>query len=507
MRRRSTQAPRRYERHGILALEPKAFLDFFLVPESRGNEMLGGGVCVVDISGPLDQYDEGFFDSYESIRTRVKAAAADHECRAIVMRIDSPGGDCPGCFDTARTVRRICLDAKKPLLAYVEKANSAAYALACAAQTIVLSDTAIVGSIGVISTREDVTASDAQRGLRVALIASGKRKADGHPHTPITDDELAETQIIVNSLARKFFELVSDMRGLSVEGVAALEARIFHGEAAIAAQLADSIDSFDAFVERLGRGDFEGTEAMASDYEKARDCLRKAAEGDDANAEAARRALAAMGEGEDEEAKPEEGGGDSAAADGGADDDDDETKPKPGAEGADDKPDAEGDDKKPDAEGDEKKPQSKDALSIALKALEEVHKLKAKDSQRTMAAERQQLLDSRPDFAPELRACLEQSDMKTVRRMVKELPRVPTSKASSTTTTTTQGTRGKTQQSRTTGTTGAATGVKSEAQARNEELDRRMGITKTKLGAKREGNRVTFGVVAEDDSATSATKH
>lgn len=481
MKRRSNQPPRRYERSGYLALEPKAFLEFFMVPETRENEEIDG-VAIVDICGPLDQHDDGWCDSYDAIRARVKLAC-ESPARAVVLRIDSPGGDCAGCFDAGRALRAECERARKPLVAYIDKACSAGYALACAAQQVVLSDTALVGSIGVICTRDDMTALNASRGIRVALITSGARKADGHPDSPITDAELKETQRIVDSLAQRFFSHVGEMRAVTPGEVEALDARTYHGDAAIAARLADVIEPLDATIARLSRGEQLTTQEiapMAASYEKVRDALAELAQGEDANAAAAKRALAELEKGHAEE------GGDKPA--------DDKPKP-PDAEGGDKKPDAEGDDKKPEAEGDDKKPeaesdddkpQAKSPTLVSLAA--EVHKLRAERAEEKLRAERKQLLDGRPDLAPELRAVLERAPIETVRDTVKSLPRDP-SKATS-------------ALASVTGTRGEGQGKKPEHAEVDmsdpdrpmtaAELDRRMGLEKREGKVVKTATRLTF---------------
>jgi ClpP class serine protease len=469
MKRRSKEAPRRYEPSGLLAVDPKAFFEFFMVPESRENEAVDG-VEIVDICGPLEQHDRGWCDSYEAIRGRVQAAC-ESGAQVVLLRIDSPGGDVGGCFDTARAVRDMCRAAGKPLYAFVEnKACSAGYALASAANVVVLSESAIVGSIGVLSTRNDFTAQNASRGIRIELITSGPRKADGHPDAPITEAELKDTQALVDSMAGVFFQLVADMRGSSPEAMAALNARVFHGQAAIDAGLADVTQPFDSLLALLASG---GT-LMATAYDKARAALEEAAKGDDANAAAAKRALAAMAEQKD------------------VDGDDDAPPPKKDDDAPPPKKDDEaststGDAAAATSDDDEATPPAKEkaAREIALQALAEVHTLKAERVTEKRAAERAELLASRPDFSPELRAALETADMKTVRNMVATLPKgTPQPKTPKTPTTAVAPLRGTTQG-----------GTDPQPLAAADEMDIAMGLAPSKLGCRKEGNSLVFGLI------------
>lgn len=504
MIRRSKEAPRRYElRPGrCYAIEPKAFSDWFVVPESRDAEEIEG-VAVIDVHGPLEQHDDGWCDSYEAIVRRVKLAC-DSTCRAILLRIDSPGGDVGGCFDAPRTIRAACAKARKPLVAYVEgRACSSGYAIASAASQIILSDTGLVGSIGVLSERSDFSQMNAARGLRVALVSSGSSKMDGHPDHPVSDGELKRSQRIVDSLASKFFALVSEMRPLPAEAVEALDAQIYHGDAAVRAGLADSVESFDAVIARLSRGQTPEIKTMANDFQKARDALQKAAEGDDANAEAAKRALAALGEGDGGESDDAPPADDETATDPPADDD------KSAADGTDDDEKAadetdddksaadETDDKAAGAPGTGAKASTRE---IALRALAEAHQLKAEKRSDKVRAERKVLLDSRPDFAADLRAQLEIAPIETVRSMVKSLKRgvVPT-KTAKAAGGVVQGTRGH-------GTKDVPVDQRAPGRhsSQADELDQRMGLAaRSTSGVSRVGNSVQFSVLT-DAPATPA---
>jgi ClpP class serine protease len=411
--KRHATTARRYERRGYLAIEPQALLDLFFVgPDCPENEELPQAT-VVRVRGPLDQHDEGWFDSYEAITARV-AAACESSAPAIVLLMDSPGGEASGVFECARNLRAMADMRGKRLIAYVEgHACSACYALACGAHEIIIGDTSLVGSIGILSTRDDISAANMARGINVAFIASGARKADGHPEQPLSEAEVAAAQKTVDSLALVFFELVAEMRGMSVDDVAGLQAGVLHGQSAIDARLADSMQSYSQTLATLAStngGSAMGAlqaKAGSSAYQKAREALTEAAEGDDANAQAARAALALLSE-----------------SDGGGDDDDadkDKDKDKDSAEGDDKKPDAEGDEKKPDAEGDEKKPDASSALRAALKAQTEVAKLRAELAAERERAERDELIASHAGLDPAMVALLKKSPLALVKETLAEL--------------------------------------------------------------------------------------
>lgn len=296
----------RYQpRSPLQAIDPHAFLGFFLEAEKPVNEQLDD-MTIVTVRGPLSQHDGWWEDSYESIRKRVDEAC-QQAAPNVVMCIDSPGGDVSGCFDTARAIRAACDRAGKRLLVHVEgQCCSAAYALAAAADKITASRTASVGSIGVIAVRLDETRALENQGYKLSLITSGARKADGFPCSPMSADELATFQADIDGLAAEFFDLVAVRRGISTKEIAAFEAATFRGAAAIAAGLVDELGSFDHVIASLGAS--ANGDTMNEEEKKARDALRSLAEDEERSEEErekARRALAAL-DGEEEEEQDDE---------------------------------------------------------------------------------------------------------------------------------------------------------------------------------------------------------
>lgn len=499
--RRSTLPAQRFERTGLLCVEPRAFFDLFLVPATRANTQVDH-VEIIDISGPLVQRDELWCDSYEAIRDRFRVACGG-DARAIVMRIDSPGGDASGCFETARALRAEAEAARKPLFAYIDRACSAAYALASAANQIAIGETCCAGSIGVLSNRADFSQRNLMNGLRMAFVTSGQRKLDGNPDVPISEAELIETQRHVDDLASKFFALIADQRPqLAAATLAGFDGGVFYGDSAVGAGLADAVLTFEETLAIASKGD-PMTMLAKSDYEVALGALEKLAKGEDPNAAAARKALAALGAGGGEG----EGGGEDEPAD--------TEPPADSAEGDDEKPAAEGgDDEKPAAEGGEEKPAASDdseppadkkpkseqagSTSAELTLAAKVHRMEAQMAAERDQRERRRLMASRADFGAELRAALAKAPLATVREMVKTLPRGKPA-APKKAITTVGATRAM----------GQGDGSPSARTSEASELDRRMGLGAPQvLGCRREGTSLIFGVTAapEKPATTPTTK-
>jgi len=302
---------RRYDRGGVLAVDPSAFIMMFSDAEpSEASEI--EGVPVVTINGPLEHHAGWWCDNYDAITQRV-GKALEGPATGIVLRIDSPGGMVSGCMETARAIRAMADVAGKTITSYVDgQATSAAYALACVADRIVLPATGTVGSIGVISAMMDLTAANEAMGLRVAMVSSGARKTDGCPDVPLSADALAATQEVVDTLASLLFEHVAAHRpALTVDAVKGLQAGLVIGARAVNLGLADAVGSLsDALA--MARGEMQSTAAEPQEEHpmtlaEAVEALKAAAESEDTEESAkAKRMLAAMEDDGEEEDKAEE---------------------------------------------------------------------------------------------------------------------------------------------------------------------------------------------------------
>lgn len=492
--------PQRFASEGVLAMEPAAWGRAYAAGVAGGADLFEeiNGVAVVNIRGPLTHYGEWFWDSYPHVVKRV-AAALESSAKAVILRIDSPGGDCAGCFEAAAAIAAAGARAEKPIYAQTDGTTaSAAYALACAAAGgIYLSPTARMGSVGTIGISVDQSALDQSMGLNFAVVSSGARKADGNPHVPLTEGALAAMQAQIDELAEHFFAHVAAARSLSVDDVRAQEAAMFIGARAVEAGLADGVATFDELVAQVTSGTppiRERTkEATEMNLKEMIAELRKAAEGDGEDADKAKKMLAALeddGEDKDKPKEKAEGDGDDKPEEKAEGDGDD--KPKEGAKAA------EGDDDDKDKPKDGAK-----AVTSALAAT--VNRMSAELAamrKKTEASERQQLIASRPDLAPELVEVLEKKDktgafvtpMSTVRDICEaKSKKKETSKANPAAALGARPTQAA-------GQGGIAGGGVTRASAEADRLDQTFGLSKPSTFVKREGGTMTFGAMTADEA-------
>ena len=224
-------------------------------PSARALGPPSGKVAVIPIHGTLVRRTSGIeaesgLASYTGIAAQLDAALASPEIAAILLDIDSPGGESGGVFDLVDRIR--AASEVKPVWAVAnDMAFSAAYALASAATRVFVARTGGVGSIGVIAMHVDQSVKDAQDGVRYTAVFAGERKNDLNPHEPISNEAHAVLKAEVVRIYDLFVETVARHRGLDADAVRATEAGLFFGPDAVATGLADAVGSLDDALTQL----------------------------------------------------------------------------------------------------------------------------------------------------------------------------------------------------------------------------------------------------------------
>lgn len=229
--------------------------DDFLTVHSHPSVPAGCGISVIPIHGTLVQRGDSLdamsgLRSYESIREDFREALADASTDAILLDIDSGGGEVAGLFDLVDEIAA----ADKPVYAFAnENAYSAAYAIASAADRVYVARTGGVGSIGIVGVHIDQSGFDQKSGITYTPIYAGARKVDGWPHAPLSDEARAEYQKSVDSNYQLFVETVAQNRELSEKAVRDTQAGCFTADESIKAGLADGVAGFDEVVEIIAQ--------------------------------------------------------------------------------------------------------------------------------------------------------------------------------------------------------------------------------------------------------------
>ena len=217
------------------------------------------GIAVLPVLGTLVRRSSYIgaasgLTSYHDIEAQACQAFADPMVKAVLLELDSSGGEAGGVFDLAQRLRQLAQSSGKPLWAIADEAAlSAAYAIACAADRLWLTRTAEVGSIGVVAVHVDESVADAKAGLNYTFLHAGAHKVDGHPHAPLPAPVAADIQADIDQLYEQFIDLVAGFRRLTVEAIRDTEARVYRGEAALQAGLADQIGTRSEAITALQR--------------------------------------------------------------------------------------------------------------------------------------------------------------------------------------------------------------------------------------------------------------
>ena len=220
-----------------------------------GYDFLPGGIARIQVEGTLVQKlgtlrPYSGMTGYGGIRQAFLGAVTDRKVKAILLDVDSPGGEVSGCFDLVDAIYE--QRGKKPIWAILnENAFSAAYAIASAADYITVPRTGGVGSIGVICLHVDFSRALDANGLKVTFIKYGDRKADGHEEIPLSDEALAAAQADVDAMGKLFVATVARNRGLPLAKVRDTQAACYLGGPGVGLGLADAVMAPDAAFRAL----------------------------------------------------------------------------------------------------------------------------------------------------------------------------------------------------------------------------------------------------------------
>lgn len=241
----------------------------FTLPRNRktGARITEKGTAIVEVHGMLIDRAPviGSFwglCAYEGLAEQFRRLATHPDVKRIVLDIDSPGGMVRGIEGCSEELERLA--AKKPVHAIAHnQACSAAYWIGCVAETFSVAPGGDVGSIGVRSGHVSYAEQLDRDGVRVTMFSAGATKTDKSPYRLLSDGEHAEEMFAIERMADKFFDHVAANRPLTADAVQATDARCFAGADAVAARLADRVESLEDMIERLEAGRASGPKRKA----------------------------------------------------------------------------------------------------------------------------------------------------------------------------------------------------------------------------------------------------
>lgn len=190
--------------------------------------------------------------SYQSIQAQIQEALDNPQVKQILLEMDSPGGSVAGAFD----LKDFILKAKqeKPIYAIAnDTMASAAYLIGSACTEVYATQTAQVGSIGVVAMHLDQSEKNRQEGVKPTFIYAGDFKTAGNPHQPLEGEPLAYLTQSVNDSYEMFVNAVASNRSVDAQVIRDTEARVYRGETAKELGLVDGVMSMDSLLENLAK--------------------------------------------------------------------------------------------------------------------------------------------------------------------------------------------------------------------------------------------------------------
>lgn len=205
-------------------------------------------VLLVNVRGLIsDAPDQGLLGRRPSLLqevvSRLRLAEKDAEVRAVILKINSPGGGVTASDVLHHEIERFRRESGKPVVALLmDVAASGGYYVALPADRIVAHPTSLTGSVGAVFFQPRVTGLMEMAGVRVEVAKSGRNKDMGSPFRESTKEEQDIAQTLINEMGTRFQTLVRQARDLTPEQMDTVAtARVFTGTQALDLGLVDRV--------------------------------------------------------------------------------------------------------------------------------------------------------------------------------------------------------------------------------------------------------------------------
>lgn len=234
--------------------QPQA-AEFRNTGEGKPYLISAGGVAVLPIIGSLVHRAYGLaalsgISSYNRIARQISAAAKDPDVHAILLEVDSPGGEVAGLWDLADAI--VAAREAKPVWAIAnEAAYSAGYAIAAAAERVYMPRSAAAGSIGVVMLHVDESEKNRKAGVTYTPIFAGAHKVDYARFAPLSEAARTRAQAMIDDAYGMFVAHVVAHRPMSDADVRDTEAMVFTAPEALERGLVDGIAGLDQTLSLL----------------------------------------------------------------------------------------------------------------------------------------------------------------------------------------------------------------------------------------------------------------
>ena len=242
-----------------------------LVPDPAREKIL-----VVDIDGTISSaLETGLFAREKSVVARVferlERAAADPQVKAVILRLDTPGGEVTASDIIYHEVLRFKERTGRPVIGLMMSvAASGGYYIASACDVILAHPSTITGSIGVISVFPSVESLMSKVGVKVNVIKSGPAKDSGSPFRDMTEDDKKLFQTIIDEYYEGFLAVVATGRKGKIAEAdlrKIADGRVYTAPQALKLGLIDAIGYFDdAFAKARGLASLKSAKVVSYTY-------------------------------------------------------------------------------------------------------------------------------------------------------------------------------------------------------------------------------------------------
>lgn len=264
----------------LAACSPRISLD--LLGEDKLQEVVlmpspaKAKVLMIDIDGTISSaLETGFLSREKSVVARVferlERAAADPAVKAVIIRLDTPGGEVTASDIIYHEILRFKERTGRPVIGLMMSvAASGGYYIASACDLILAHPSTLTGSIGVISVFPSVEALMAKVGVKVAVIKSGAAKDSGSPFRDMTEDDKKIFQGIIDEYYESFLAVVAKGRRGKIKEAdlrTIADGRVYTAPQALKLGLIDGIGYFeDAFGKARDLAGIERARLVAYTY-------------------------------------------------------------------------------------------------------------------------------------------------------------------------------------------------------------------------------------------------
>ena len=218
----------------------------FFAPRNRTDKSVrissgGDKIAVIELIGPI-------FES-QRITRQLKHFGRQRSIKAIVVRVDSPGGGVAASQEIYEAVKRV-RDSGKPIVVSMGSvAASGGYYVACGGDTIIANAGTTTGSIGVIAEFVNLKDLYSKIGIHFESIKSGRYKDTGSPHRSLTTADKRYLQAFVDDAFDQFVDVVATERNLSRDKVLRVaDGRVFTGRQAKEYGLVDLLGDYETAI-------------------------------------------------------------------------------------------------------------------------------------------------------------------------------------------------------------------------------------------------------------------